>query len=99
MHLPGEGAFFLGAGGFIKAALSIAAFLSETITDGDTACLPLCPLGLLRLLRGDLDLDLYEVRLEPLELLEELEKNTIYLSFLNTLRKEKFIYLNIFLPA
>lgn len=65
----------MGAGGFINAALSMAAFLSDTITDGDTACLPLCPpRGLLRLLRGDRDLDLYEERLEPLELLEELKK-------------------------
>lgn len=34
--IPGDGARLLGAGGFISAALSLAAFLSETMTEGDT---------------------------------------------------------------
>jgi len=38
--IPGDTAFFLGAGGFIKAALSFAAFRSETITDGETPWRP-----------------------------------------------------------
>lgn len=37
--IPGEGARFFGAGGFIRAALSLAAFLSETITEGETCLL------------------------------------------------------------
>lgn len=36
MNSPGDGARRLGAGGFINAALSLAAFRSETMTDGDT---------------------------------------------------------------
>lgn len=42
--LLGDGAFLRGAGGFINAALSLAALRSDTITDGET-CL-LCPRGL-----------------------------------------------------
>lgn len=56
MILPGEGARLFGAGGFIKAALSFAAFLSDTITDGET-CRLLRDLDLKRRC-DDLDLDL-----------------------------------------
>lgn len=66
---PGDGARLRGAGGFIRAALSLAAFLSETITDGET-CLLRCDRP--DLLLCDLDLDLNELRLDSDELLEEL---------------------------
>jgi hypothetical protein len=45
--VPGDGARFLGAGGFIRAALSLAAFLSDTITEGDTCLLRCDRAGLL----------------------------------------------------
>lgn len=57
INILGEGAFFLGAGGFMRAALSLAAFRSLTIIEGETPCLFLCPLEL-RLCRGERDLDL-----------------------------------------
>lgn len=84
--LPGEGAFFLGAGGFINAARSMAAFLSDTITDGETACLPRWARGLRLPRRGDRDLDLYEDRVEALELLEVLrkKKKTSFTFLINT---------------
>lgn len=34
--IPGDGARFRGAGGFIRAARSLAALRSETMTEGDT---------------------------------------------------------------
>lgn len=60
-------AFLRGAGGFIRAALSLAAFRSDTITDGDT---------LLKFFEASRflprDCDLYELREDADELLEEL---------------------------
>lgn len=60
--IPGDGTLLLGAGGFIKAALSLAAFLSDTMIEGDT-CLPPFLDREDSVRYADLDLDLYELLL------------------------------------